>query len=619
MEDGNKIFTQKVEVKKQSKKVIKEEGFILQIHGKFLETLRSRLSIAEVVGAKVKLTRKGREFIGLCPFHHEKTPSFTVNEEKEFYHCFGCGAHGDAIRFLMDAQKYSFIEAVKELSSRAGLTLPAEAVTREEALQEDMAPLRQALQAANLWFHKNLFLTKYGGALQYAMRRGLTTEIIKKFNLGFAPEGYHVLEEHLKEKGFSEKVLLKVGLLAQSESRESTPPKPEIRRVYDRFRKRLIFPIQDTQGQVIAFGGRLLEKGEPKYLNSPETPLFSKGKLLYGYFQAKEKAPADPLIIVEGYMDVVSLQQAGFKGAVAPLGTALTEDQILLAWRLNPEPILCFDGDGAGLKAAARATERVLPLLKPGHSLRFAILPQGEDPDSLVQKGDLFHGILEQAHSLLDALWMFLTHGKNFKTPEQKAALQKQCTLMCEAIQNPDVRKHYHYAFKELFFKNIVGKRQNIQPLSPLKKSSSNILFILNYLLLAILINHPILLGEVSDEFDSLEFKEPSLHDLRNKMLQLYAEGALDKMTMKDCLLQQGFDKELETILSAQVLIHGSFALPSASTEEAHAGWREIFNRIQNNLEKKDVKAAEEHLAEEMSQEAWHRLKTLKKSILFQY
>jgi len=315
-------------------------------------------------------------------------------------------------------------------------------------------------------------------------------------------------------------------------------------------------------------------------------------------------------------MDVVSLHQAGFKGAVAPLGTALTEDQILLAWRLSPEPILCFDGDRAGLKAAARAAERVLPLLKPGFSLRFAILPQGEDPDSLVQKGDLFQNVLTQAHSLLEALWMFVTHGKSFKTPEQKAALQEQCALWSHAIQNADIKKNYHYAFKDLFYKDIVGRKTNLQPLSPIKKGNLNFLLIYEHLLLAILINHPTLLDEVSDDLAFLEFKESRLHDLRNGILCFYAGEGLDEMNMKDYLLQQGFEKEIESVLSSHVLIHGSFAHTSASAEAVREGWREIFNRIQNSLGKKDLKAAQERLAEEMSQTAWDRLKELKKNTL---
>ena len=579
----------------------------LQIQGKFLDTLRSRLSVAEIVGEKVKLTRKGREFVGLCPFHHEKTPSFTVNEEKEFYHCFGCGAHGDVIRFLMEAQHYPFLEAVKELASRVGLSLPQDIAQGENEPREDLAPLRQVLQEASLWFHKNLFLTKYQEALSYAERRGLTRETLTKFTLGYAPDGRHSLETYLKGKDFSEETLLKAGLLVQGE--ETSVP-------YDRFRRRMMFPIQDIRGQVVAFGGRLLDKGEPKYLNSPETSLFSKGKLLYGYYHAKEKAPSDPLIIVEGYMDVISLQQAGFKGAVAPLGTALTEDQILLAWRLSAEPILCFDGDSPGLKAAARAAERVLPLLKPGHSLRFVLLPQGEDPDSMVQKGPLFKDLLTQAHSLIEALWMFLTHGKTFKTPEQRAALQKQCALWTQSIQNADVKKNYHYAFKDLFYKNIVGKRAAEKPLSPFKKGNLNFFLIHERLLLAILINHPNLLDEISDDLAFLEFKEPHLHEMREAILNFYAEGILNEINLKDYLFRGGFETEVAAILSPQVLIHGAFAKASASLEDAREGWREIFNRIQNTLGKNDLKAAQDNLAEEMSEKAWQQLKMLKKNTL---
>jgi len=581
----------------------------LQIQGRFLDTLRSRLSIAEIVGEKVKLTRKGREFIGLCPFHHEKTPSFTVSEEKEFYHCFGCGAHGDAIRFLMEASQYTFIEAVKELAGRAGLSLPADISREVEEPQEDLTPLRQSLHEANLWFHKNLFLAKYGDALRYAERRGLTRETLKKFSLGYTPDGYHILETYLKEKGIPEEALLKAGLSVKRE--ENASP-------YDRFRGRLMFPIHDTKGQVVAFGGRLLDKGEPKYLNSPETLLFSKGKLLYGYFFAKEKAPTDPLIIVEGYMDVISLHQAGYKGAVAPLGTALTEDQILLAWRLSPEPILCFDGDAAGLKAAARAAERVLPLLKPGYSLRFSILPQGEDPDSLVQKDTIFKNLLRDANSLLDTLWMFLTHGKTFNTPEQKAALQKQCTHWEQAIQNADIRKSYHYAFKDLFFKNIIGKKELKKPVSSLKMGNINFLFIHERLLLAILINHPNLLDETSDDLASLEFKEARFHGVRDTILRFYADGAHNEINLKDYLIREGFESEVDAVLSPQVLIHGAFAKSLASLEEARAGWREIFNRIQRTLSKNDLKAAQDFLADEMSNEAWHRLKMLKKNTLTQ-
>lgn len=574
---------------------------------KFLDTLRSRLSLSEIIGERVKLTRKGREYHGLCPFHHEKTPSFTVNNEKEFYHCFGCGAHGDVIRFLTEVHKLTFMEAVKELAARAGLTIPAEMIGRNEESKENLTPLFEALQEANQWYQKNLVQGKFNEALRYTQSRGLRPETLQKFELGYAPEGYHTLEEYLKEKNFTENVLLETGLSAQGEEKKAP---------YDRFRGRLMFPIHNTKKQVVAFGGRLLDKGEPKYLNSPETSLFSKGKLLYGYGFAKEKATSDPLLIVEGYMDVISLYQAGYKGAVAPLGTALTEDQILLAWRLDPEPILCFDGDPAGLKAAARAAERVLPLLKPGYSLRFVFLPQGEDPDSLVRKNTEFQKLLLGAQSLLDTLWMFLTQGKTFDTPEKKTALQQQYTFWTQAIKHGDVGKNYLFAFKDLFYKKIVRKNERNTHFTPLKRKNVNLLSIHEHLLLAILINHPNLLDETSDDLAFLEFKEARLHEIREAILQFYANNTSQEETLKDFLLKSGFEDEVERLLSPQVLLHGAFAKASASFEEAREGWKEIFSRLERHSTKEDLRSARDSLAKEMSPEAWQRFKMLKKSTI---
>jgi len=581
----------------------------LEIRGKFLDTLRSRLSISEIVGAKVKLTRKGREYLGLCPFHHEKTPSFTVNNEKEFYHCFGCGAHGDAIRFLMEVEKYTFMEAIKELASRVGLSVPSGMLTNETQAREDFTPLLEALQHANMWFQKNLSLSSHAGVLRYTEERKLTKDTLKKFEIGYAPHEPHALEKHLKDKGFSEKVLIDAGFLVQGEGNK--PP-------YDRFRGRLMFPIHNAKKQVIAFGGRLLEKGEPKYLNSPETPLFSKGKNLYGYPFAKGKQTSDPLLVVEGYMDVIALHQAGYKGAVAPLGTAFTEDQIHLAWRLDPEPVLCFDGDAAGLKAAMRATERVAPLLKPGHSLKFLFLPQGEDPDSLLRKGMAFEELLKGVQSLLDTVWIFFTQGKQFKTPEQRTALQQQYNLWAHSLTNSDIRKHYLFAFKDLFYQKIIQKSQRNTQFLPPNRKNLNLFSIQEQLLLAIIVNHPNLLDEISDDLAFLELKNPRFHEIREAMLRFYTQNSSQEENLKDFLLKQGLSREVEELLSPQVLIHGAFAKPSASLEEAREGWKEIFNRIQHRGTKDDLRSAQNSLAEEMSDEAWQRLKVLKKNTMLQ-
>lgn len=577
----------------------------MQIQDQFLDTLRSRLALAELIGKKVKLTRKGREFVGLCPFHHEKTPSFTVNEEKEFYHCFGCGAHGDGIRFLMETQNYTFLEAVRELAEQVGLALPQDTKSPELAPPQNLPTLKNALEEAQLWFQKNLFQPKGMKAFHYTEKRGLSRDTLKKFGLGYAPEDRQALENYLKEKGFSKEILWEAGLSVQGDKGHS----------YDRFRGRLMFPILDGKGQIVGFGGRLLEKGEPKYLNSPETPLFSKGHLLYGYPYARGKAASDPLLVVEGYMDVISLHQAGFRGAVAPLGTALTEDQIRLAWRLSPEPTLCFDGDAAGLKAALRAAERVLPLLKPGYSLRFVFLPQGEDPDSLVQQGDFFTSIETRAHSLLETLWIFLTNGRSFKTPEQKAALQKQCDTWEKAISHKDVQKNYHFAFKDLFYKNMTGKKKVESAQSILKKGALNFLLIHERLILAILINHPQIIEEISDELASLDFKETRYQELRDALLQIYAEKTLDVVGVKAYLLEKGFEQELAMLLDQRLLIHGAFAKASASFEEAYEGWKEIFKRLQSLRGDNDLQVAQRDLAEEMSPKAWQRLKLLKETL----
>lgn len=582
----------------------------MQFNTRFLNHLRSRLSISEIVGQKVKLIKKGKEYLGLCPFHHEKTPSFTVNEEKEFYHCFGCGAHGDAIRFLVEAQHYTFSEAVIELAQRSGLPLPSQDdLSEQKKEEENKEPLKNALQEATQYFHKNLFSMKNTRALNYIERRGISPKILKTFCLGFASDDFHGLEKWMNDKGYSNDTLLKAGLLSKKD--ENSKP-------HDRFRNRVIFPIHNHQGQVVGFGGRLIDKGEPKYLNSPETIMFSKGKLLYGYYFAKNKSKSTPVIIVEGYMDALSLQQAGYPGAVAPLGTALTEDQILLAWRLCPEPILCFDGDAAGLKAATRAAERVLPLLKPGFSLRFCILPEGEDPDSLVQKGNAFDHYIQNPTSLVDMLWQILTNGQSFKTPEQKAALQKHYSAWAETIKSPEIKKSYLYAFKDLFFKTIVQKKGAPTPKSPNKIRKINLLNIHERLLLAILINHPKIIDEASDDLTLIDFKERSLHQVRECILEFYSHAQANDVSLKDYLLGADLKDELEDILSPNVLIHGSFAEPSASYDEALKGWKDIICRFNQEHARADVKIAQDDLASNMSTESWNRLKMLKLSTLKQ-
>ena len=355
----------------------------------FLDELRSRVSLFGLVGRKVKLVRRGREYAGLCPFHHEKTPSFYVVEDKSFFHCFGCGAHGDVIGFVMRADNLDFIEAVEKLAGDAGLAVPRATPLERERAQHQKT-LLEALEAAAAFYEDRLWSPAGGRARDYLLGRGLDPETIRRFRLGWAPDDRRALRQNLTPD-FPEPLLIEAGLLHQFSGAGPGGPEP-----LDYFRDRVMFPIGDRAGRIIAFGGRVLGDGQPKYLNSPENPLFEKGRVLYGWSAARAgNARANSgsaallpggisragVIVTEGYMDVIALHCAGFATAVAPLGTALTEIQLQELWRLDQEPIVCFDGDAAGQRAAARALHRALPFLRAGQSLRFASLPSGEDPD----------------------------------------------------------------------------------------------------------------------------------------------------------------------------------------------------------------------------------------------
>src|SRR5258706_1429831 len=363
----------------------------------FLDELRQRVSLVNVIARKVKLTRRGREQTGLCPFHNEKSPSFTVSDEKGFFHCFGCGAHGDVIGFVMRSDGLSFPDAVERLAREAGLPIPVSSPEERER-SERQATLVSAMETAAAWYEQQLKAPGGREALDYLKGRGLSDASIGRLRLGYAHDGRTALRNALAKAGVSLELSIEAGLIGKGDDGH----------IFDRMRGRVIFPIADRRGRVIAFGGRILGEGQPKYLNSPETPLFHKGRTLYGLGQALRPArDAGEIVVAERYMDVIALAQAGFAQAVAPLGTALTEDQMGELWRLVAEPTLCFDGDGAGERAAAPAAERALPLLKPGQSLRFALLPAGEDPDTLViaPGAPAMRAVLDAALPLAEMGW----------------------------------------------------------------------------------------------------------------------------------------------------------------------------------------------------------------------
>lgn len=414
----------------------------------FLDELRNRLSLGQVVGRKVMWdTRKSNQGKGdlwaPCPFHQEKSASFHVDDRKGFYYCFGCHAKGDAISFVRETENVGFMEAVQILAREAGMPMPAQDPRAQEKADERTV-LADVMEQAVQHFRLNLQTAAAGAARDYLARRGLDAAAQARWDIGFAPENGGVLAS-LTGKGVAQKLVIDAGLAAESE-RGGAP--------YDRFRGRIIFPIRDVRGRAIALGGRSLDaNARAKYLNSPETLLFDKSRTLFNHKNAREAAgKGQPLIVAEGYMDVIALAEAGFTGAVAPLGTAVTEHHLAMLWRMADEPIIALDGDTAGIRAAMRTIDIALPLLEAGKSLRFAMMPEGLDPDDLLKskgKGAM-QALLDQAIPMVQLLWQRETEGRNFDSPERKAALDKALREKITLIKDPSIRSHYGQAIKDL-------------------------------------------------------------------------------------------------------------------------------------------------------------------------
>ncbi len=607
----------------------------------FLQTLRDRLTLTEVIRPHVKLTRKGREYTGLCPFHQEKSPSFTVNDEKGFYHCFGCGAHGDIFDFVMHKQNMPFMEAVELLANLLGLDVPRRQLESSAGSVQPKPDitLYEVMEAACCWYQQQLNLAQ--GALARACfeQRGLLPETMARFRLGYAPE--HGLQAVLQKQGFSEQLMMQAGLIGRAQERNTT---------YDRFRNRLIFPIWDAKSRVIAFGGRILKEGEPKYLNSPDTPTFIKGKTLYAYNMAlpvvRQRDPLAPaLIVVEGYMDVLAMHQAGLKSAVAPLGTALTPEQMALLWRGAEDPILCFDGDTAGTRAAHRAAQRALAILKVGQTLRFCFLPSGEDPDSLLRSGraDEFHQILKNPQPLVDVLWSIFMQGRVFSTPEQKAIARRDVGQLMKEIADPDVRHFYReefnnrllaitepkgkfpsrsdsgYAQPRPFFKSALNSATSMARSFPVSRVAPNKNHLGHKILLATLLNHPTLIEDTAESFMLLSDNAGSYDELRQAILSIMAENpALLAAELQDLLKQKGFSSLLGELLTPQIYSHAPFAKETVAREEALAGWKEVWHRTvaKHYLAAETCRTAAA-VRDQFNEETWERFKFLKNQVVF--
>lgn len=483
----------------------------------FLDELRSRVSIAQVAGRKVtwdqrKSNQARGDWWAPCPFHQEKTASFHVEDRKGFYYCFGCHAKGDVINFVRETENVDFMEAVRILAAEAGMEVP-ERDPQAQQKADRRTQLSEVMEQAVQHYKMSLKTRAAEEARAYLERRGLSPEAQERWELGFAPHDRQGVFQHLTGKGTAPELTIDVGLCAKPD--DGGAP-------YDRFRGRIMFPIRDARGRAIAFGGRAMDpNARAKYYNSPETPLFHKGHNLYNHGPAREAAgKGKTLIVAEGYMDVIALSEAGFTATVAPLGTAITEDQLRLLWRIAPEPIIALDGDKAGLRAAYKLIDLALPLLEAGQSLRFALMPEGQDPDDLIRaKGaSAMQALIDQALPMVDLLWRRETEGRTIDSPERKAALDKDLRAAISRIQDGSIRQHYGQAIKDLRWQLFRGQREyrptkrgrigasmsaRNSMLSKTDTEDQNALR--EMLILAVLIRIPAVLPEFRTELEELE------------------------------------------------------------------------------------------------------------------
>ncbi len=545
----------------------------------FLEELKARLSVPDIVGRRVRLTRKGKEHQGLCPFHNEKTPSFYVYDDH--YHCFGCGAHGSGVDFVMETEGLSFPEAVERLAHEVGMEIPVDTPEERERAKRRQT-LHEVMETACKYFERSLRMPEGRAALEYLNGRGLDDAAIARFRLGFAPDGRGLLKAAMAREGADEAQIEAAGLIKRPD---------DGRAPYEYFRGRVMFPITDRRGRVIAFGGRILGDGEPKYLNSPETELFRKSRVLYGLAHAMGPArKAGRVVVAEGYMDVIALALAGIENAVAPLGTALTEDQIAELWRLVPEPILCFDGDAAGQRAAARAAERALPGLRSGLRLRFAMLPEGDDPDTMIRRGgaEAMERVLDAAQPLSQVLWTMEAPSGMPSAPEDKADLFKRLKSHAQRIEDPDLRGSFLDAMRARIWpprdRNAPQRKQDPMASAVMtgrehaNRERVDKTLRREQILLAVLVAHPDLFDEVGERLGSLAFSAPELDNLRQEVLKTLAgEVGLDSAGLQHHLRECGFSEAVDALLSPNVYSHAFFARADAPLDTAREGWEETY------------------------------------------
>jgi DNA primase len=609
----------------------------------FLDQIRARVNLSSVVGRRVQWDRRKTnaskgDFWACCPFHTEKSPSFHAEDRKGRYHCFGCKASGDIFTFLVEKEGVPFPEAVERLAGEAGIAMPV--MSEDDVRREEQrASLYDIMEMAQQFFAAELQTARGAKARGYLADRDLSAAIQIEFGIGYAPDDRSALRSHLAIKNVTVEEMAEAGLVISG---------ADIPVAYDRFRDRVMFPIRDGRGRVIAFGGRALRADVPaKYLNSPETPIFHKGEILYNLDRARATAHQHSrLIAVEGYVDVIAMHRAGFAEAVAPLGTALTENQLAILWRTVPEPILCFDGDSAGLKAAYRALDLALPLLQPGHSLKFAFLPEGKDPDDLLRSdgADAVRTVIDQAEPMANVLWRRALGENDRASPERKAAFEKDLRILVGTIGDETVRKHYlddlRQRFGDLWNKSggaAFSRRGGQAPRSPrlrfgqkawevqmpasqklkslaggsgidMKSERRQCLIILTF------INHPGLLHEFWDDFASFDLTSRELDSLRAQILDSASGGeALERAALKDHLSGKGFGEVLDRLENQARRLNEWFLGPEAAIDDARTGLRQmlVLHRKTVTLDR-ELRAAEAAFANDPSEENLNALVSLR-------
>ncbi len=572
----------------------------------FLDELRVRTPLAPLIGRRAKIERAGRQWKACCPFHGEKTPSFYIYEDH--YHCFGCGAHGDAITFVMQAEGASFTEAVERLASEAGLEVPKPSprAAEQERRRHDLAAV---LDLAARSFQGRLFLPEGRRALDYLLGRGLSEATIRRFGLGWSL-GRGALTADLGREGVEPALMAEAGL---------TRADPESGRVRELFFERVMFPIRDRAGRVISFGGRVLGEGQPKYVNGPETALFSKRRTLYALDLARAARGAE-IVVVEGYLDVIALHQAGFAGAVAPLGTALTEAHLAELWRLSPAPILCFDGDAAGRRAALRTVELALPRLAHDRSLGFAVLPEGEDPDTLVRRrGEgAMRAVLDTPRPLAETLFDLLREATGDRTPEQRATLRNRIDEAAKLIPDRALAAEYGKAMRDRLYASRGAVRGTPAPLPAIPRpeiSEDSTRAERGRILTAVLLAHPALLRDVGHAFAELDL--PASCDRLRKALLAWADHAdvLDSPGLVSHLTSSGLLADAERIGATASLSLPDFAQAGAMPSEAEAGWWHIFGLMNLGRLREELIAAQRAAADNLTEGTERRLVALREAL----